>query len=375
MEIAFCIQDPTRSDTSYLFEAIICAAKGAAAWKGVYAFATREAVNWLFKEPVINQLVTNGGEVDLVVGLDAITNRQTLQLLQELEQLHEHFSPRVFWNETVSLFHPKFSDFTYPDGGRTLIVGSGNLTRGGLLNNIEGYTTISVAREEEIDVSALEEFLQRHAERIRKIDNEALERAERNYIRQEKGRQQDGRVIISSPSRGHKAVRLVPAGSEGNVIKVDRVLIAQVPRAGGRWSQVHFNAKSIREYFRGTDINSHRVYLTQVGVDGIRSNVEVRPCVYSQTNRNHKIEFGGARGKEYPESPPVLVLRELQLRVFDYMLLFPGVDGYAEVIELSETLQPLGPGMPRVITSLDSLESVWAECPLLILESTEDQLI
>lgn len=361
MEIAFCIQDPTQCDTTYLYEAIICAANGASAWKGVYAFASREAVNWLFEDPVINRFVTNGGEVDLVVGLDAITNRQTLQRLQDLEQLHEHFRPRVFWNEVVSLFHPKFSDFTYPDGGRTLIVGSGNLTPGGLMNNIEGYTTISAEQGEEIDVSALDDFLLRHAEEIRQIDNEALERAERNSVRHVKRSQQEGRVTISSPSRGHRAVRLAPAGSDGSVARVDRVLIAQVPRAGERWSQVHFNFKSIQEYFRITDINSHRVYLTQVGTDGIRSTVEVRPCVYSQSNMNHKIEFGGAKGKEYPDSPPVLVLRELHLRVFDYMLLFPGAEGYAEVVELLGTLQPLGPGMPRGITNLDILESVWAE--------------
>ena len=375
MEIAFCIQDPTQSDTTYLYEAIICAANGAAAWKGVYAFASREAVNWLFDDPVINQFVTNGGEVDLVVGLDAITNRQTLQRLQELEQLYEHFKPKVFWNDVASLFHPKISDFTYPGGGRTLIVGSGNLTLGGLMKNIEGYTTISAERGEELDVSALDEFFHRHAEAIRQIDSDALERAERNYISRVNRGQEEERVIIASPPRSRRAARLVPAGRDGSAARIDRILIAQVPRAGGRWSQVHFNAASIREYFQMTDFNTHRVFLTQVGADGFRSDVEVRPCVYSQSNKNHKIEFGAAQGKEYPESPPVLVLREHQLRVFDYMLLFPGADGYAEVFELSEKLQQLGLGMPRVITNLDTLESVWDECPLLNSESTEDQFI
>ena len=150
MEIAFRIQDPTRTDTTYLFEAIVRAAQGAAIWRGVYAFASRDGVNWLFQDPVIAQLITSGGEVDLLVGLDAITNRPTLERLQELEQGNQRFRPRVFWNDVFSLFHPKISEFTYPDGGRTLIVGSGNLTPGGLMNNLEAYTTVIVKDDTDI---------------------------------------------------------------------------------------------------------------------------------------------------------------------------------------------------------------------------------
>ena len=375
MEIVFCIQDPTRTDTTYLYEAIIGAAQGATTWRGVYAFASREGVNWLFDDPVIGQLLTSGREVDLLVGLDAVTNRQTLERLQELEQGNQCFRPRVFWNDVVSLFHPKISDFTYPDGGRTLIVGSGNLTPGGLMNNIEAYTTISADRAEEIDVSALDEFLERHSEAIRRIDEEALARAERNLISRVNQGQQAGHISISSPPRTRRPVRLVPTGREGGVARVDRILIAQVPKASGRWSQVHFNADVVREYFRLVYFSTQRVYLSQVGSDGVRSDVEVRPLVYSSSNKNPKIEFGAASGRGYPASPPVLVLRERQLRVFDYMLLFPDADGYAAAIELTRELPSVGHGMPRVITDMNTLERAWAACPLLASESAEDQLV
>ena len=375
MEISFCIQDPTRTDTTYLYEAIIGAAQGATTWRGVFAFASRDGVNWLFEDPVIGQLIASGGEVDLLVGLDAVTNRQTLERLQELEQGNQRFRPRVFWNDVVSLFHPKISDFTYPDGGRTLIVGSGNLTPGGLMNNVEAYTTISVDRAEEIDVSALDEFLERHSEAIRKIDDEALARAEQNLISRVYQGPQAGRINISSPPRTRRPVRLVPRGREGGVARVDRILIAQVPKAGGRWSQVHFNADVVREYFRLVDFATQRVYLSQVGSDGVRSDAEVRPLVYSSSNKNPKVEFGAASGRGYPASPPVLVLRERQLRVFDYMLLFPGAEGYSEVVGLTRTLPSVGRGMPRVITNMNTLEGAWAACPLLASESAEDQLV
>ena len=76
----------------------------------------------------------------------------------------------------------------------------------------------------------------------------------------------------------------------------NRVLIAQVPAAGGRWAQVHFIADVVRDYFRITDHQTQRVYLTQVTANGDRGDLEVRPCVFNETNRNHKIEIWAARG-------------------------------------------------------------------------------
>ena len=174
MDFRFCIQDPTYPETTYLYEAIIAAAVGAAAWRGIYAFASRDGVNHLIEDPVVHDFMRAGGETDLLVGIDAVTNRPTLERLRDLGRRNARFKPRVFWNGTHGLFHPKLSDFRYGDGRRTLIVGSGNLTPGGLMNNFEGYTIISVDRAEALDVSALDEFLARHVDRIREIDDEAL---------------------------------------------------------------------------------------------------------------------------------------------------------------------------------------------------------
>ena len=374
MQIEFCIQDPSHPETTYLYEAIIRAAEGAASWRGVYAFATRDGVNWLFEEQVINQLLVNGGEVDLLVGLDAITNRRALERLRELEEIHERFRPRVFWNEIAALFHPKISDFSYADGGRTLVVGSGNLTPGGLMNNVEGYAVISADQGEEIDLSAMDEFFQRHADAIRPIDDEALERAEQNVIRRINRGQQDDHLTFAPPRRARRPVRLIPGGEEGRVTVVDRILIAEVPRAGGRWSQVHFNGDVVQLYFRIADFETQRAYLTHVRQDGTRSDVEVRQCVFSQSNRNHRIEFGAATGLQYPAARPLLVLRERQLRVFDYMLLLPNSEGYAEVMDIANALPSIGRGVRRVITDANILENAWAECSLLADDNPEDFL-
>ena len=167
MDFQFCMQDPTDPETRYLYEAIIGAAAEATTWRGVYAFASRDGVNHLIEDPAIQEFMHKGGEIDLIVGIDAVTNLQTLERLQELEACLQRFRPRVFWNATSGLFHPKISHFGYADGRKTLIVGSGNFTPGGLMHNFEGYIVISVNADEVIDLSSLDVFLARHAGDIR----------------------------------------------------------------------------------------------------------------------------------------------------------------------------------------------------------------
>ncbi len=370
MDIELHIQDPSHPDPTYLLETIVAAAVGASTWRGIYAFATREGVNWLFAEPAINQLVTEGRDIDLLVGIDAVTNRNALERLRELEGLGQSFRPRVFWNDFAPLFHPKISEFTYPDGRHKVIVGSGNLTPGGWMNNIEDFTVISAEAGEILNTVELDDFWQRHADAIRVIDEEALERAARNVI----ARRGNG-IRSTRPVPPRRIARLVPGQEEGGPVRADRILIAQVPRAGNRWSQVHLNGEVVRRYFRITDLDVQRVYLTRVMPDGTRSDVEVRQCLLSATNRNHRIEFGAATGIIYPAAAPVLVLRERQVRVFDYVLVLPGEEGYDQLIAVTNELPQVGPGVPRVITDLNRLDQAWAECQLLTPDDFENEVM
>lgn len=370
MEVRFCIQDPTCTETTCLYEAILTAVVDAVSWRGVYAFASRNGVDYLIENPVVINYLRAGGEIDLLVGIDAVTNRATLERLQELEHQHHRFRPRVFWNESGRLFHPKLSDFTYEDGRRTLIIGSGNLTPGGLMNNFEGYTIVSVDEPEELDVSALDEFFARHAADIKSIDDEVLERAARNTVGLIQNVRAEGIVMPRRGQRAATAPRPVLAS------KFNRVLIAQVPKAGGRWAQAHFNSDVVRDYFRITDIQAHEVYLTHVTANSSRSRREERPCVFSETNRNHKIEIGAAKGQDYPDGgPPLLVFRERGLRIFDYMLLMPGENSYGPLMELTKKLPSLGKGHRRVITDMNVLANSWPDCPLITFGDAEEQEI
>ncbi len=369
MRLSICMQDPTHTETTYLYEAILAAAQKATEWRGLYAFATLDGVDHLIEDQIVHNLMEDGGKVDLVVGIDAVTNRATLERMQELEVRHANFRPRVFWNDSGRLFHPKISDFALADGGRIVVVGSGNLTPGGLMGNFEAYTVIEADQGDEVDIGALEEFLARHVDGIRRIDEEALERAAANIIRPLAGVRRGG-------ARGRRRrTRTKPLSSvAGPRAGFDRILLAQVPAAGGRWAQVHFNAHVIQDYFRISRLDTERVYLTCVYADGTRGGVEVRRCVFSGANKNRKIEVGAAKNHDYPnDGRPLLIFRERRLRTYDYMLLMPGEKGYGTVLALSDRLPSLGLGLPRPVTSLSELAEAWGDCPLLHMQETDSE--
>ena len=370
MHLSICIQDPTHPGTTYLYEAILAAAREATEWRGLYAFATRDGVDHLIEDKIVHDLMDGGGEIDLVVGVDAVTNRATLERMQELELRHANFRPRVFWNESRGLFHPKVSDFGLERGGRIVIVGSGNLTPGGLMGNFEAYTVIRADQGDEIDVGMLEEFLERHADGIRRIDEEVLERAAANIIRPLAGARR-GAVRVRRRRAGARPV----APEARRVADFGRILLAQVPGAGGRWAQVHFNAHVIQDYFRLNRLDTERVYFTRVSADPNRGEVEVRPCVFSAgSNRNYKIEVGAAKDLDYPDDGrPILIFKERQLRTYDYMLLMPGEDGYGPILELSDRLPSPGRGFPRPVTDMAELAGAWPDCPLLQVPDADEE--
>lgn len=364
MDFEFYMQDPTDPETRYLYEAIIGAVTEATTWKGMYAFATRGGVDHLIDDPVIHEFIRRGGEIDLIVGIDAVTNRQTLERMQELEARHRTFRPRVFWNSTRGLFHPKISQFSYADGRKKLIVGSGNLTPGGLMHNFEAYSVISGGERDMLDLSSFDEFMGRHAADIRAIDLEALERAALNVMRPIIAGIPRPRAPVAPPMARVPAIPRAAAAAT-----LDRILIAQVPAAGGRWSQVHFNGDIIVQFFRVSNVTVQRVYLTRIDEGGVRGEEEVRPIVYSAANKNHKIEIAAAKGLDYPDpGPPILVFRERQVRCFDYMLLMPGKPGYTEIARLSQSLPAIGRGMRRAITDMATLAHTWPASPLLMTE-------
>jgi len=359
------LQDPTDPATIYLFEAVIEAMAGASNGKGIFAFASRDGVNSLLLDDAVTTFLGHAS-FDLIVGIDAVTNRPTLERLQELQGEYQNLQVRVFWNRTKGLFHPKIARFARDDGSQTVIFGSGNLTPGGLRDNFEAYSVLQSDPGEPVDLSSWDEFLARHIANIRPIDEEALEQAARNIIRsgrRRRGVEPDVVTEVEEAPPEKEKVETIPTPV------TDRILIAQLPKAGGdygRWSQAHFNKDIIDQFFHARPDSTQRVYLTARRPDGSLLPQEVRRIIYSQSNKNMKIELGARKGEAYPASgPPIAIFREIQARTFQYMILMPGETGYRQMLRLTMNLPTVGRGLPRVLTDVSTVRTAWLGCSLV----------
>jgi hypothetical protein len=227
MEYDFRLQDPTDPATVYLFEAVIAGMDGANDGKGIFAFASRDGVNSLLLDEAVTTFLARAS-FELIVGLDAVTNRPTLERLQELQGQYPSLHVRVFWNRTKGLFHPKIARFAKDDGSQTVIVGSGNLTPGGLRDNFEAYSVLRTEPGEPLDLSAWDDFLSRHSTNIRPINQEALERAARNIVRGGRRRRDVEPDVTTEgeepPADGEEEEAVTPE------IVADRVLLALLPK-------------------------------------------------------------------------------------------------------------------------------------------------
>lgn len=362
MNYSVHVQDPTNPATTYLYETIVAVVQDAVEWRGIYAFASQGGVDKLVSDDAVMAFFKRGGSASLVVGIDAVTNKAALEQLTHYASKHAKFVPSVFWTPTSGLFHPKLSHFRHADGRETLVVGSGNLTPGGLANNFEAYSVLSGAPGEALDTTGLDAFLDRHAAVIRPIDEDALSRASLNVIQKIKG------IAKVVPAEAVDDAVPLPKAWAGKVPSgPQRVMVAHIPKAGGRWTQAHFNADTVQQFFRITDRVAQRVFLTYVGDDGSRGGEEPRRCVFSEANMNYKIEIETGGQPNYPVAGrPIAVFVERNVRIFDYLLLMPGAPGYAPMLRLSETLPSVGKGAARVLTNTDVLRAEWPTSPLLL---------
>ena len=88
MEYAFHLQDPRSPSTLYLGEAIIDALRAANRCEAVFAFASRDGADMLFGDPLVARFL-KAHKFSLIVGIDAVTNRRTLERLQELDSIKD----------------------------------------------------------------------------------------------------------------------------------------------------------------------------------------------------------------------------------------------------------------------------------------------
>lgn len=143
-------------------------------------------------------------------------------------------------------------------------------------------------------------------------------------------------------------------------------LVAEVPGAGGRWSQVHFNMDVTRRFFGLTEGSTRSVMLERISDTGIVMKRIASRLVMPESNRNSRIEFDFHPIPTYPGSAtrPIIVVVDTGNSTYRYRLVMPSDNGYQFMADLLAAGPPEGRGVPRRIVTLDEVEGHWPSVAL-----------
>ena len=138
----FCLQDPSAGTTVYLFEELVGQLGDPAASRldALFGFASRHGVASLLQDDAFDTFMRTGGAARLLVGLDFVTDRRALEVLEWGVSEYPGLEVYVIKDGHAGLFHPKAIRVLRKDGSGATVVGSGNLTPGGFRENIEAYS-------------------------------------------------------------------------------------------------------------------------------------------------------------------------------------------------------------------------------------------
>jgi hypothetical protein len=331
-----------------------------------FGFLTGSGMDALLAVPEVST-VFRTASLDILVGLDAVTDRAGLLRLQAAATENPHLQVRVIKNRTGVLIHPKMLLFQYDNGAGAIVVGSNNLSGNGLSGNVEGYSVYWYAAGEEPDLADWNEFVSRWSPLLSSIDNDALERALRNERRIQ-------RIRRAMQPRGHKT----PAEPEvivtdGELVEsapvemqVQEIMLAlQLPKSD-RWSQVQISKPISREFFHfDPGVDQPPVLLLREY--GQAEGEPARPMLYLPKSDTVRFEVAAARrAGPYPTNgrPIALIRRESAEEArYRYVFLMTGDPGHQEIADLTQQ-QFHGRGLPRVVLPRNLVVAAWPDCPL-----------
>jgi hypothetical protein len=342
------IQNPG-DDGGYLLEALLESCTGADSGGGIFAWATRSGSAALLDDPTFIEFLKDG-TFELIVGTDSITDEPAVEVLALRDEQLPTLSIRAFVHDETALFHPKMAWFV---AGRqlTLIVGSGNLTLGGTRGNWEAFSIATLrgsqARAAEAQIRSW----------LSEVDRNLLPLAHPRV--QERAKRNTGR------ERDFKRLRKISPPTPVPPSEALEVLVAEIPKAGDRWSQANFDLANYEGFFGAKAGTQRRIALYHVEGDGSLGGLESRPSVEVKS-QNYRFELAAAKGRPYPDDgPPIGAFVRLDTGIFIYELLLPGDGGYDALAKfLHAEWSGRADRMRRVRTTVDKLRSRWPDAPL-----------
>ena len=361
------IQDPTNEQSTYLLESLLDVFRDAEKVAGAFAFASSTGVR-LFTQDESFQKVARSHPVDLVVGVDAVTNERALDSLEAVTKEFPNVTVRAFLNpRPEALFHPKFCWSKKQKGGH-LIAGSGNLTESGLLGNWEAYSVEELTRDGIASVeSTWNAWTAKHAASLLPLDNAEVRRlASGNNILAREG---DLPTLVAPavvPDMDPDTTQLMPNSAA--------VLIAEIPKSGNRWKQANFHYDDYVNFFGAQSGVSRLMVFRHVNFDGAMAEYERNRPPVTVVSRNFRFELAAASGLEYPDPAigrPIGVFVRMATRTFFYRLMMPSDPEYATVRNiLQNRVGPSGQRMRSMRMTVAGLRADWPNAPFWRLPAT-----
>lgn len=363
LTVHLCIQDPTDVASTYLIDALLDACSGAIRGAGAFAFLSAGGVKLFLRDTRFLDF-SQGGGFDLVIGVDAITDKVAVKALEDVRAERPAVTAAVHLpSHPRSIFHPKVAWFEHKNGG-VLITGSGNLTASGLRWNIEAFSVTKLSKAEiQAIATNWQDFKERSASCLFPTDDpKVLALLERNSERKKAQKAEVEKVPgePGAPQSSDIEPDAVPA------VSVDsEVLVAEVPQSGDRWKQVNFDKQNFIDYFGASTTKARTVYFFHVRDDGTVGQQEVRPAVVVASH-NYRFELEAAAGLKYPKhGRPTVVFVEVAARTFTYVLAMPGSTEHAALSALLDTVNA-NPGsrMRRIRFKASVVAAVIPSSPL-----------
>jgi hypothetical protein len=352
--VVFHFQDPSVPGTT-LLDALADAAHGAERGGGIFAFASAQGIATFLDDPVIEPL-TKTMSFELVLGMDAITDTRALAALVDRLPHRPGLNARVLLHELPALFHPKLCWFVRGEAV-ILVVGSGNLTPGGLTKNLEAFTVAAfegtAANAAEASITG---WLDRwEAQLVAPDAPEAEARAKKNSGSERSLKRPMAAEDEESPTE------FVPVDDES------AVLVLEIPRNAPRRTQLDVGEAQFRDFFGGVIGSQKRIVIQHVKDDGTPEEVEPPRALFRTQSVNYRFEAAAGRGIDYPaQGRPIAVFVRRPDGVFRYRLLWPGAAGHTEVEAfLTSRAGPAGPNMRREPATMAELRAAWPNTPLL----------
>lgn len=329
-----CIQDPEYEDSLLLNEALLEACENACCGAGTYAFVSADGIDLLMNNSIFETFIQRGNYY-LVIGMDDITNSNTLKAIKEYQATHEKLIVKAFVHMTKgSTYHPKFSWFRTEDGGY-LVTGSGNLTQKGLRRNREAYVLEKVTTDEIEEIeSKWISWLNDCNDYLLNIDDpRVIKKADEN--KKKIFERVKRRIAFDQVKSTNKEIII---GERGKIECKDEngaweftkdasVLLAEIPvgrdRKLKKWCQANFNIETLESFF-GTKPNAkYEIILRCITKDGLMLNIEKRPVI-SKSSINYCFELTPPKNTLYPDDGrPIGVFVKISVRTFLYMIIMP----------------------------------------------------